>query len=399
MKLGLVGKPNVGKSTFFVAATSADAAIGNYPFTTIEPNHGMAYVRVEDPGPQLGVTSTPRSGNVAVQSGKTVRLVPVELVDVAGLVPGASEGRGLGNRFLSDLNPVDALLHVVDASGTTDAEGNTLPGGGHDVLADVAFLDDEMDAWIAGLLAENWDRLSKKAQMENRKVEAVLAERLGGIGVSEAMAAKALRDGGLAGKKITDLGADLRHLAGLLRRAAKPMVIILNKSDLVTPERVGEIINACGKPAVPASAQSELALVKGAAAGLLTYTPGAETFAANAALTPAQAKGLQYIQEHVLARFGQTGVTAALEHAVFQLLGRIPVFPVEDESKFTDKEGRVLPDCHLVPQGTTAKQLAYRVHTDLGDHFIRAIDCKTHRVIGADYELKAGDVVKIVAKV
>src|SRR5688500_15055948 len=99
MKVGLVGKPNVGKSTLFAAATLAEAAIGNYPFTTIEPNVGVGHVRVPDPGAELGVASTPRTGKVV---GAT-RLVPVELVDVAGLVPGAHQGRGLGHKVRSDL--------------------------------------------------------------------------------------------------------------------------------------------------------------------------------------------------------------------------------------------------------------------------------------------------------
>jgi ribosome-binding ATPase YchF (GTP1/OBG family) len=235
--------------------------------------------------------------------------------------------------------------------------------------------------------------------MENRKLESAIAEKLGGIGVSEPLAAKGLRDAGLAGKKPTELQAEgLLALARALRRASKPIVVALNKADLVDAATLAKLEAGIAAPHVRTSAQSELALQKAAKTGLIDYVAGASAFTPKGTLNPAQQKGLDYIRDHVLTPFGSTGVTNALETAVLQLLGRIPVFPVEDEAKLTDKEGRVLPDCHLVVPGTTAKQLAYKVHTDLGDHFIRAIDCKTKRAIGHDHVLQAGDVVKIVAK-
>lgn len=394
MRIGLVGKPNVGKSTFYAAATLAEAEIGNYPFTTIEANRGMAFVRVADPGPDLGVQATPRTGKVV---GAT-RYVPVEVIDVAGLVPGAHEGRGLGNQFLSDLSRADALIHVVDASGGTDGEGNPIDIGGHDPLQDVVFLEAEIDHWIAGLLRDGWERLARRVQQENRRLEQAVVERLAGIGVDEPQAKAALRAAGLLGVMPRDIDDEgIFRLGQAVRRASKPMVVALNKCDLVTPERLAELEAAIDAPTVRVSAQSELALGKGAQAGVLDYAPGSDHFETKAALNPAQQKGMDYIRSHVLERFGSTGVHSALEKAAFDLLGLIPAFPVEDETHFTDKEGRILPDCHLVPKGTTAKQLAYRVHTDLGDKFIRGVDCRTRRTIGADHELAAGDVVKIAS--
>ncbi len=393
MIIGLVGKPNVGKSTFWAAATLAEAEIGNYPFTTIEANRGMAYVRVADPGPDFHVLSTPRSGKV---HGGT-RYVPVELIDVAGLVPGAHAGKGLGNKFLGDLARADALVHVVDASGSTDAEGTPIPGG-HNPLEDVKFLEEEIDQWIAGLLDDGWEKLARRVQQEGRKIEAAIAERLNGIGVREVDAKVALRATGLLGSQAKDIGADkVIDLARAIRRASKPIVVALNKVDLVTPERLEELEAAIEAPTIRVSAQSELALAKGAAAGMVQYAPGAASFEPSDSLNAAQQKGLDYIREHVLKPFGSTGVHSALEVAAFELLGLIPVYPVEDDNHLTDKDGRVLPDCHLVPAGTTAKQLAYRVHTDLGDHFIRGLDCRTRRTVGADHELAAGDVIRIAA--
>ncbi len=393
MIIGLVGKPNVGKSTFWAAATLAEAEIGNYPFTTIEANRGMAYVRVADPGPDFKVQSTPRTGKV---HGPT-RYVPVELIDVAGLVPGAHAGKGLGNKFLGDLARADALVHVVDASGGTDAEGNPIDGG-HDPLADVRFLEEEIDQWIAGLLADGWEKLTRRVQQEGRKIDAAIAERLNGIGVREVDAKVALRATGLLGTQAKDIGAErVIDLARAIRRASKPIVVALNKADLVKVERLAELEAAIDAPTVRVSAQSELALGKGAAAGVLQYAPGAPDFEAAGSLNAAQMKGLEYIRDHVLKPLGSTGVHGALEIAAFELLGLIPVYPVEDDHHLTDKDGRVLPDCHLVPKGTTAKQLAYRVHTELGDHFIRGLDCRTRRTVGAEHELAAGDVIRIAA--
>lgn len=386
MKIGLVGKPNVGKSTFFKAATLKDVAIADYPFTTIEPNHGMGYIRTRCPHVDHGTPCNPQHG----QCLDGTRFVPVELVDVAGLVPGAHQGRGLGNKFLDDLRQAHALIHIVDASGSSDAEGRPGAPGAHDPLEDVRFLEDELTWWIDGILAGDWDRMSKKAQVSGEKLEELLSQKLTGLGMNERMVNQALREG----------AGDRHTFAQSIRRVSKPILVAFNKSDKVPKARIDELGLGLGStPWDATSADSEVALRGAAKAGLIQYRPGSDAFEVlpGSKLTPKQQQALEYIREHVLAPHKSTGVLQALEKAAYSLLNQIVVFPVEDESKWSDKKGNVLPDAHLVPKGSTAKDLAYRVHTQLGDNFIRAIDGRTKRAIGADHALQEGDVVRIVA--
>ncbi|HVM44287.1 MAG TPA: redox-regulated ATPase YchF [Candidatus Thermoplasmatota archaeon] len=395
MLVGLVGKPNVGKSTFFAAATKAPAEIANYPFTTIEPNRGVAYLRTPCPHVALGLPGcTPRTG----KCGDGTRWVPTELLDVAGLVPDAHAGKGRGNQFLDDLRAADVLVHVVDASGATDAEGNPVGAGARDPALDVAFLENEIDWWIAGILGKGWERIARSITAAGgQKLDAVLAERVAGLGISEAQVKHVLLHAGL-GSPTAWGDEDLLKLAREMRRLSKPILLALNKADLAAPETLARL-QMTGATAIPTSANAELALRKAADAGVLRYEPGDADFTVidDAKLNAAQRKGLDYIRDHVMKPFGGTGVQQLLEKAVYDHLDRIVAFPVEDETHYTDKDGRVLPDAHLLKRGATAKDLAAKVHTDLAKHFIRAVDAKRKRVIGADHALETGDVVRIVA--
>jgi hypothetical protein len=397
MQLGIVGKPNVGKSTFFNAATKAHAEIANYPFTTIEANRGVMYIRKPCPCQDFHLICTPRNSR-CVQG---VRFVPIEAIDVAGLVPDAHKGKGLGNKFLDDLRQAHALIHIVDASGSTDAEGNPVGIGMHDSLQDVQFLEKEINFWLFGIIKKSWEIIARKCELEGKKIEKMLTEQLTGLGIKEDHISGAIRKINLDRERPSLWNEEqLFKLTDYLRAISKPMIIAFNKCDKAPEQLMAKMADLKNYCVVPTSAESELALNSAAEKGIIAYTPGANDFTLlkKEGITDKQLNALEYIRTHVLAKYGSTGVQKCIDEAV-RMLDLIVVYPVEDEHHLTDKEGRVLPDAHLIPRGSTAKDLAFKVHTDLGEHFIRAIDARAHRVVGADHQLKDGDIISIIADV
>jgi len=395
MEIGIVGKPNVGKSTFFSAATLAKAEIASYPFTTIEPNRGVAYVRAKCPHIDFNVKCSPKNAKCV----KGIRYVPVEAIDVAGLVPDAHKGKGLGNKFLDDLRQASALIHIVDASGGTDLEGNPCSIGSHDPVEDVLFLEKELTFWMKSILAKGWEKVARQADSEKTKIETLLADRLTGLGITEHEVKLAMRNCGLPENFKEWNEENLFSLTSSIREISKPIIIAANKCDIASKENL-EKLKKLDCTVIPTSAESELALRRAAKAELVDYDPGSDDFKIieKGKLNEKQIHGLDFIREK-MKEFGGTGIQACIETAVFKLLDIIVVYPVEDENKLTDKDGNVLPDAYLMKKGSTAGELAYKIHTDIGKNFIRAIDAKTKRVIGADHVLKDGDVIKIVAKV
>ncbi len=398
VELGIVGKPNVGKSTFFAAATLQTVEIGNYPFTTIEANRAIGYVRKPCPHLELGKQCNPKK-SLCIEG---TRYIPVELIDVAGLVPEAHAGRGLGNKFLDDLRHADALIHIIDVSGSTDAEGNPVPKGSRDPCKDVDFLDKEIAYWIADIIGRGWTRIARRLEAEKVKIEVAIAERLSGLNINDKQVHAALSHLNLDEKPSRWKEEDILALSFEIRRIAKPMVIAANKADITDEEYLNKFLQRCrekGYDVIPISADYELALRRAAKAGFVDYKPGDEDFKIlkEDELSAAQLKALEKIREF-MHKFGGTGVQRVIEHTVFNVLQMIAVYPVEDEHKWTDKDGNVLPDVYLFPLGSTALDLAYKVHTDLGENFIRAVDGRTKKILGHDYELKDGDVIKIIAK-
>ena len=388
MTIGLAGKPNSGKSTFFKASTLADVEIANYPFTTIHPNKGVTYVRVRCPC----MERDHRCGNCM----EGVRYVPIELIDVAGLVPDAHMGRGLGNTFLDDLRQAQAIIHVIDAAGCTDIEGNPVDIGCHDPVEDVQFLNHEITMWMVGILKRNWQKLSRKVQGENLKIERVLAEQLAGAGVEETQVIEVLLMTKLDHNITKWTDEETIDLCDKIRMISKPVIIAANKADIAPIQNLEKLKEVEGI-VVPTSAAAELALRSASKAGAIKYDLGDTDFAiVSQDLSPAQQKALDSIR-NFLHKMHTTGIQECINKAVFDLLDLIVVYPVEDEGKWTDKHGKMLPDAFLMKRGSNAHQLAFKVHSDIGNGFLYAVDAKTKMRLGEKHELENGSVVKIVS--
>ena len=374
MEIGIVGKTNTGKSSFFKASTLIDVEIGDRTFVTIKPNQGVGYITSDCPCKELEVKCTPNNSKCI----NGTRLIPIKLWDVAGLVPGAHEGKGLGNRFLSDLTRADVLIHVIDISGRTDSEGQ--PTTDYDPSNDVRFLEDEIDKWFESIIRKNLEKIK-----DEKKAANVLA----GIGIKEKHVEEAIEKTGLAPEK----------LAVELRKLSKPMIIAANKIDVPGSEKnLEKVKNNFSHLIVPCSAESEIVLRLAEKSNLIEYVPGSNDFKILSDLEEKQKKALEFIRKNVLEKYNSTGVQECLNKAVFDFLNYIVVYPVENENKFSDKKGNVLPDAYLLPKASTAKDLAYKIHEDIGKGFIGAIDARTKKRIGADQELKNNDIISIQSK-
>ena len=390
LQIGLLGKANVGKSTFFSAATETPVASGNFPFTTIEPNVGVAYVKSDCACKHFEI----KHENELCVNG--TRFISVKLIDIAGLVPGAHEGKGLGNQFLDDARQAEVLIHVVDIAGTTDIQGQPVPVGTHDPLEDVAFVQEEFDQWFTDILKREWDKITREIDQKRAKLTDGIAKRFSGLGIKDYQVQDVLQKLGLISinpKEWKD--SDIQTFAKELRNNTKPMIIAANKADLCKDL---DIIKKISDDVIPCSAETELLLRKASKAGIVNYSPGNSDFTIpdGKELPPPQQKALDLVKS-VFSKISSTGVQKILNIAVFDSLNFITVFPVEDETKLTNKDGVILPDAKLLPQDSTAKDLAGLIHADIAKGFLHAIDCKTKQRISGDQKLKNGDVIKIVS--
>jgi hypothetical protein len=397
IKLGLIGKTNTGKTTFFNSATLLAAEVSTYPFTTKSPNVGIANVITPCVHKEFDVQDNPANSKCI----DGWRYIPIELIDLPGLIKGAWMGKGLGNQFLSVAAQSDALLHVVDASGSVDTEGRITEPGNGDPLADIADIEEELVMWYLKLLEGNSSRIMRAIKRGHSLVSAMMVV-FAGIGVNETHIKEALVQAKLDKKDFENWSLDERKsFAWILREISKPTLIVANKMDLPTAaenfKRIQEEYN--DMIVVPASAEAELTLRRAEQKGLIRYHPGEERFDIidENVLTSKQKWALNYIRKNILGEYMRTGVQFAINVAVFKLLRMNTVYPVYDSTRLTDKKGNVLPDVYLLKSGSTVTDLARLIHSDLAKGLLYAIDARTGLRLPADYEIKDRDVLSIVS--
>ncbi len=397
LTIAIVGKTNVGKTTMFNAATLLNAEISNYPFTTKEPNLGTAYVCDVCVCKELGVEDNPQ--NSACIDGW--RYVPVRILDIPGLVKDAWAGRGLGNKFLSAIGQADALIHVVDASGSVDAEGKISQPGSGNPVQDVMDIEMEIEQWITDIIKRNKEHIVRETPITS--LAEALTRALSGLKIRLPHVAQALESTGLGVLPFPQWRhEDMIYFSAELLPRIKPTLIIANKMDLPTAEKNLEKLTEYNSNSLVAacSAEAELALRRAEKSGLLSYVPGQEKFriAENAVLTGEQQRALDYIEQRVMAKWMRTGIQQALNTLSFKLLKNNMVYPVSDESRYSDTHGNILPDVHLMPDGSTPLDLAENVHTRLAQNYILAIDARTGMRLPKDYSLRHRDIIKIMAQ-
>ncbi|PIN88505.1 redox-regulated ATPase YchF [Candidatus Pacearchaeota archaeon CG10_big_fil_rev_8_21_14_0_10_35_13] len=398
MLIGLVGAPNVGKSTFFKSATLAEALIANYPFATIKPNHGIGYVKIRCIDKEF---TPPRQCNP--REGVCIdgwRFVPVEMLDVAGLVPGASENKGLGNQFLDDLRQADAFIQIVDMSGQTNEEGKPTKEE-YDPCKSIEFLIRELDLWYAGILKKVWKVFARTTEMVKDNFAEAVAKQFSGLKVTEEDVKIVIRKTGYNPERPTTWNDEqLTNFAGMLRMITKPMIIAANKMDQQKSEE--NLKRAIEKfpeyVIIPCSAEGELMLRMATKEGIIKYLPGEKNYEIiSEKINDKQKQALEFIKENVLEKYGSTGVQEIINKVVLEMLKYIAIFPAGTK-KLEDSKGNVLPDCYFLPEGSTALDFAYKLHTDLGDNFIKAIDVRTKQIIGKEHVLKHRDGIEIITR-
>jgi hypothetical protein len=398
IRIGLIGKTNAGKTTLFNSMTLLSGEISNYPFTTKAPETGIASVVTPCVHKEFGVIDNPE--NSKCKDGW--RFIPVEVTDLPGLIKGAWMGKGLGNQFLSVAAQSDALLHVIDASGSVDKDGKISDPGTGDPIADFADVELELVLWYTKLFTQNLPKISKLSKTPGYGVPSAVEEVMQGIGVRKEHAVMAMNEA-LSGDKPFDSWneKDIQSFCWSLREFSKPTLIIANKMDLpFAAENFQKLREKYkGLIAVPTSGEAELTLRRAEGKGLIRYVPGEERFEILKPqdLSDAQKSALAYIKRKVFGEYLRTGVQFALNIAVFKLLKMNAIYPVADAEKMTNKHGRVLPDVYLMPAGSTVEELARAVHSDLLKGLMYALDIRTGLHLPANYVLRDRDVLSIVS--
>jgi len=387
--IGIVGKPSAGKSSFLNALTKSNIAkIANYPFTTIDPNIGVGYAYRKCVCQEMNVSCG--------QCINGLRPVPIKIIDVAGLVPGANEGKGRGNQFLNDLGQADLLIHVIDASGSLNEEGEDVDAGSHDPLLDVIFLEDEIEKWIYGIMANGWDKIIRAARSSKTPIVDIFTDRLSGIKITKPMIRKVLTANTNYPKAIDAWNNDLLlDFAKEIRKISKPILLVANKVDRPSSKQFLDKIKEKYPDVIFISALTEITLQNLEKQGKIKYFP-LENRIEVINLSDKEKQVIKKIEDEILVKNNGTGIPNILSN-VIDMLHYITAYPVADGSHLTDQDGRVLPDVHLIPEGTTAKELAGRIHKDLMENFVCGIDVRTNRKLADHYELHDRDVIKIMS--
>jgi ribosome-binding ATPase len=396
IRVGIIGKTNTGKTTFFNAGTSSTSEVSTYPFTTKKPNVATGHVQTLCVCREMGVTDKPRNSTCV----DGWRFIPIEIIDLPGLIKGAFSGKGLGTQFLNVVAQADALLHLVDASGSIDSEGKIARAGMGNPILDVYDIEEEMILWFKVAVDRALQRIKKKTFRAGSYTKP-MAKELAGIGVKLEHVTSALEQSKLVEKQPKDWkDEDSRAFSETLRSISKPTLIVANKMDLAYSERNFEKLREEFKSqlVVPVCSEAEVALNRAVKKGFIEYVPGEETFRVldESRLTKDQSWALAYVQQKVMTKWMRTGVEFALNSAVFKLLGMNAVYPVEDSKKLSDKKGNILPDAYLVPKGYVAKDLAKEIHSELASKMLHAIDARTGVRLPQDYELRDRDIISIV---
>ena len=378
MKIGIIGRTNVGKSTLFKALTLEEVEIEDRPFTTIEPNKGVGYVTVECPEKYFNVKCNPH--NAPCIDG--IRFVPINIIDVAGLVEGASEGKGLGNKFLSDIMEADAIIEVIDISGNTDSNGNKTKD--FDPAIDIEMVDNEIKKWIASIIL-------RSRYVGKDDIADIIFKNVSGINIKYSTVKEVVKE-----LNIKEINEDTAlNMASLMMKKDKPILILCNKMDSVEDleERIKKLKERFHYDFMACSAAAELTIKEAEKSGFIRFKDN--KIERLKELSNDQEKAINII-EKIIKKYGGTGVREALNHLVFELKGYKVVFPVEDEKKLTDSIGRILPDAYLVEKDATPKDVAAMIHSDIAKNYKGAIDCKTNLKVKNDAPVKNGQVLKIL---
>ena len=397
--IGIVGKPSSGKSTFLNAACLTNAKVSEVPFTTIDPNKGVAYAKIDCLCKKLNLKDNPQ--NSICIDGK--RFIPINLLDVAGLVPDAHKGKGLGNRFLNDLSKADALLHIVDISGSLDKMGKRTADGLSDPYEDVVFLEKEINLWFNEILKrEDWDKFLKNFSREKGKFVDELYNRLSGIKVNKKQIVDALKEANLENINPNSWNeSDLERFSKILREISKPIIIIANKIDKeIAEQKYYDLTKKINAKIFPCSALAEYVLREYSKKEIIKYLQGSDNIkiVKKESLNPKEEEILKNIQERILSKYGSTGVQEIINYAVFEITDQICIYPVSDINNYTDNSGNVLPDSFLVKKGTTLIDFVReKIHSELADKFMFGIDAISKKRLGESYILQNNDVIKIVS--